>query len=461
MSTIIEFNFEYPEKLHPVLESDKRYNLLKGGRGSGKSHFLARKLLADRLHQRRDLLCVREYQRNLEQSNYKLFKLLIGQYNLPFEIQSQKIISKTTGSEIIFEGMNNLTEDNIKSYEGFHDAWIEEAQKFSRSSFQKLDPTIRNEGSKIYVSMNPEFEDDAVLSEIQEVHLEDSLIIHINYNENPFVPDSIVKQASNYKKNKPDEYRHIFLGSCKTGSGRKVVKDWTAENEKDIPYMPSLPIVIGMDFNRDPMAWVLAHKDKEALYIFDEYVRENTWIRPCIKELLDKYESHKGGFIICGDSSGNQLRSEGEGSCFVEIYNEFTRRGFKQVKPDEIENGEYYDDDRQKYMKVNEGKYFAFNLTGANPSRSARFNAFNDLVVNEHGRRNLFVNKEKCRWLYYNIRNLKQKPGSNEFDIPTLTQVKNDPTFVNEAKYLGHSYDAASYIVYKYWGLKRVYDGEN
>ena len=30
--------------------------------------------LEDRLYQKRDLLCVREFQANLEQSNYKLFK---------------------------------------------------------------------------------------------------------------------------------------------------------------------------------------------------------------------------------------------------------------------------------------------------------------------------------------------------------------------------------------------------
>jgi hypothetical protein len=456
--TKLEFNFEYPKKLHPVLTTDKRYILLKGGRGGGKSHFLARKFIIDRLHQKRDLICVREYQRNLEQSNYKLFKTLIEKYKLPFQIKSDKIISLTTGSEIIFEGMNNLTEDNIKSYEGFNDAWIEEAHKFSRSSFQKLNPTIRAEGSKIYISMNPDFEDDAVLDEITKIHHDNSLIIHINYNENPFCPQILIDQAEAYKKYMPDEYRHIYLGECKIGSGRKIVKNWSGANERDIPYLKELPMIVGMDFNRDPMCWVLAHKDKEALYFFDEYARENTWIKPSIKELLDLYKDHEGGFVICGDASGNQLRSEGEGSCFTEIYNEFTRRGFRQIKPEEIENREYFDVNKQKHASTEGGKYFAFNLSNANPSRTARFNSFNNRIVDEFGQHNIFVNKSKCRWLYYNIMNLKQKAGSNEFDIPTNVQIKNDPTFANELKYLGHPYDAASYIVYKYWNIEKECD---
>jgi hypothetical protein len=450
----IEFNFEYPEKLQPVLTTDKRYILLKGGRGGGKSHFFARKLLSDRLHQRRDLLCVRETQESLEESSYKTLKTIIELYKLPFKVMSNKIFSLTTGSEIVFKGMSDITAGSIKSYENFHDAWIEEGQYFSRPSFQLLTPTIRQEDSKIYISMNSLYDNDVILDEIQNVHYDNSLIIHLNYYDNPFCPQSLIDEAESYRINKPDEYKHLFLGEPKSGSGLKVVKDWTAENEKDIEYHKELPLVIGMDFNRDPMSWVLCHKDKEALYCFKEFIRDNTWIRPCIKELLDIYEKHEGGFILCGDASGNQLRSEGEGSCWLEVSNEFVKRGYKQINANEIEAGEYWDGNEYKSTKG--GRYFAFNLSGANPSRSARFNSFNNLVVNEHGQRNLFINKKECPWLYYNIRNLKQKAGSNDFDIPTITQVKNDPTFINELKYLGHPYDALSYIGYKYFPCERL-----
>ena len=451
---MVIFNFEFPEKLLPVLNTNKRYIVLKGGRSSGKSHFIARKMLADRLVVRRDLLCVRQYQKNLEQSNYKLIKNIINEYKLPYKIYADKFVSLSTESEIVFEGMNNVTQHNIKSYEGFHDAWIEEGQNFSRSSFQLLDPTLKMDGSKIYMSL---YEDDEVLDEIQTVHPDRCLIIHINYLDNPFAPEEEKLKAAGYKKNKPEEYKHIYLGLPKSGGGLRIVKDWTKENERELPYLKDLPIVVGMDFNRNPMCWVLAHLDDESLYIFEEFVRENTWIRPSISELLDTYRDHEGGFIICGDSSGHQLRSEGEVSCFIEVTNEFIKRGYKQISAKDIRKGKFYNEAKQEYVQISKGKYFAID-TVTNPSRSARFNAFNNLVVNEHGKRNLFIDKSDCPWLYYNIKNLKQKPGSNEFDIPTIAQIRKDPTFINELQYLGHPYDAASYIVYRYFPGNLLYN---
>ena len=66
----VEFNWQYPEKLKTVFDFKGRYIILKGGRSSAKSHFVARKTLEDRLYKKRDLLCVREFQTNLEQSNF-------------------------------------------------------------------------------------------------------------------------------------------------------------------------------------------------------------------------------------------------------------------------------------------------------------------------------------------------------------------------------------------------------
>ena len=247
----------------------------------------------------------------------------------------------------------------------------------------------------------------------------------------------------------------IYLGMPKSGAGLKVVKNWDIENERDISYFRDEPIIVGMDFNRDPMCWVLCHKDKESLYQFSEHVRENTWVRPHIRELIEKYGDNERGFIIGGDASGNQLRSEGEGSCFLEVKNEFIRKGYREIEADEIEAGEYYDCEKDKYLRTVGGKFFAFNLSGANPSRSARFNSFNNLVLSDTGQRNFFINKDKCPWTYYNIKNLKQKPGSNDFDIPTLTQIKKDSTFINVLKFMGHPYDAVSYIVYRYWPIRK------
>jgi phage terminase large subunit len=63
------------------------------------------------------------------------------------------------GTEFAFAGLkNNIA--NIKSYEGVDICWVEEAQTTSRLSWNVLIPTIRKQGSEIWISFNPELETD-------------------------------------------------------------------------------------------------------------------------------------------------------------------------------------------------------------------------------------------------------------------------------------------------------------
>ena len=56
----------------------------------------------------------------------------------------------------------------------------------------------------------------------------------------------------------------------------------------------------------------------------------------------------------------------------------------------------------------------------------------------------------RCKWLLYNIYNLKYRVGSREVEVPTYSQIKTD----EELKYLEHPFDAASYLVEYYYPLK-------
>ena len=124
MSQTINYNWKYPAIFEPLFTWNKRYIALSGGRASGKSWFMAHKLLEDLLYKKADLLCAREHQNSISESNYKLFVNIITKYNLPYEIQKTKIISKTTGSTIVFIGLSDITADNVKSYQDFKYVWL-------------------------------------------------------------------------------------------------------------------------------------------------------------------------------------------------------------------------------------------------------------------------------------------------------------------------------------------------
>lgn len=417
----INFEWKYPEKLKPVFDFKGRYIILKGGRSSAKSHFVARKTLEDRLYKKRDLLCVREFQANLEQSNYKLYKNLILQYSLPFKIYSDFFRSEITGSEIVFRGMNDLTADGIKSYEGFSDAWIEEAQNFSLNSFQKLDPTIRMDDSQIFVTMNPKTHKDAVLSEVQALYRENSLIIHINYLDNPFCPESMRTMAEQTRIHKPDDYKHIWLGEPLNSAKNNVVKNFSSDNICAINYIDDAPLHISCDFNVDPMCWVLAYKSDEKVFFFDEIALENTTTNDCIDEFCRRYPNHKAQIVINGDASGDNRTTTSEYTNYVLIKNRLAFHGYKKVD---------------------------FRLKTFNPPIKNRVAAWNNKIKNNNGVCEILIDP-KCQKLIYNCENLKYKEGSNKIDVPNYYQIKSDKNL----KFLSHPFDAASYLVDFYFPI--------
>ena len=51
--------------------------------------------------------------------------------------------------------------NEIKSIEGINYCWVEEAQSVTKESWDVLIPTIRAEDSEIWISFNPDREEDA------------------------------------------------------------------------------------------------------------------------------------------------------------------------------------------------------------------------------------------------------------------------------------------------------------
>ena len=106
------------------------------------------------------ILCAREFQNSIAESVHHLLQSQIAAIGLEsfYEVQND-LIRGANGSEFLFAGLrNNIT--RIKSFEGIDRVWVEEAQTVSKSSWDTLIPTIRKDGSEIWVTYNPELETD-------------------------------------------------------------------------------------------------------------------------------------------------------------------------------------------------------------------------------------------------------------------------------------------------------------
>lgn len=203
---------DIPDKLLPLItEFDKyRYFIIKGGRGGGKSQSVGRFLLYLAEKYKLRIVCGRETQNSISESVYSLHADLIREYQLNFDIQASRISSRITESIINYRGFREQGAFNIQGMEGIDIVHIDESQAISKPTLDVLIPTIRKENAKVIFTMNPHVFNDPVIAALAK--RDDCLVIDINYDENPFCPAALIKEANECKKLSERDYRHIWLG---------------------------------------------------------------------------------------------------------------------------------------------------------------------------------------------------------------------------------------------------------
>ena len=240
------------EKFRPLLTEHYRYKLYYGGRAGGKSYAFADCLLLLARQKKLFIACVREVQNSIKDSVYKLLKDRADAYNFDdFIFYEDRIENIVTGSKFVFKGLKDQNKQNIKSLEGVDICWCEESQAITKESFEVLDPTIRKAGSELWFSMNRENENDAIWRAIAANPDDQTLIVKVNYYDNPFCPDEMKYLAEKCKAENLDDYMHIWEGEPISLGDYKLfnVKD---VREAMIPKMDSStsPLVIGLDIAR-------------------------------------------------------------------------------------------------------------------------------------------------------------------------------------------------------------------
>lgn len=222
-----------PPKMLPALMTfgQYRYILAEGGRGSGKTQSIGRILLYI-AEKRKVIICAgRVIKESVKESVFELFRQLIEKYNLNFKVSEKRIVHKETGSIIFFKGFRENEIVNVKGLEGVDILWIDEAETVTERSFDIITPTIRKDNAVLIFSMNRYVKSDAVYSEC--VKMSDCLHININYFDNPFCPQSLIRQAEDTKKNNIAKYNHIWLGLPKEqGLDYLIASDKIMESTK-------------------------------------------------------------------------------------------------------------------------------------------------------------------------------------------------------------------------------------
>lgn len=333
MSKVMEIPFEFKR----LLDRDWREAAVYGGRFSLKSHTVARILLMRARQEKTRVLCCREMQNSIADSSHQLLADLINYYELDdFHITDKTIENKINGSDFLFKGLHR-NEQSVKSTEGIDIAWVEEAQSITESSIEILTPTVRKENSQIIYTYNRLEEEDPVHKRLVIEGRPNTLIINANYDialKYGFMPDVIRLEMEDDKENRPNLYKHKWLGEPMSMSEARIYKDWQIIDE--VPHNARLERY-GLDFGWKP--------DKSALvavyyynggYILDEINVQLEWETNDIASTLKNNQPA----LCVGDSSDersiNDIRSYGVNITPCKKHPDSLRHGIKAMQEQRI-----------------------------------------------------------------------------------------------------------------------------
>lgn len=261
-------------KVFKFLFEPKRYKVLYGGRGGAKSHGVARALLVIGMQKPTRIVCAREIQKSIKDSVHRLLSDLIRSHNLTdfYEIQESAIKGRN-GTEFIFRGLKHNTTD-LKSLEGADILCIEEAENVSDNSYEIAIPTIRKEGSEIWIIFNVKNITDPTYKRFVATRSDDVIARKVSWRDNPFFPDVLEKERRKLEISDPEAYAHIWEGepdSRRSGAvfAKQLLKAREEKRITRVPYDPSSEVFT---------AWDLGFGDATAIWWLQFVGRELRWL---------------------------------------------------------------------------------------------------------------------------------------------------------------------------------------
>lgn len=265
----------FNEAYYPsLLDYYNRYEVYYGGAGSGKSVFVAQKLLIKACNDIRRVLIVRKVARTLRDSVFQLMLNTLSQFKIIDKCSINKTnftIGLPNGSQFLFYGLDDV--EKMKSITGITDIWIEEATETFFEDFNQLDLRLRANAAnlQIILSFNPVskvnwcykhwFENGTPLN---------TKIIKTTYKDNRFLPQDYINALEAMKDTNPTYYNIYALGEF-CSLDKLVYNNWTIGTVEDTN---NLELLLGLDFGyvNDATAFVVAYLDEtnKTIYIEQE-----------------------------------------------------------------------------------------------------------------------------------------------------------------------------------------------
>ena len=213
MTTAVQVR--HPGWLSPLFMSNPlpRYVLLPGGRGRGATMGVAA-YCVEQMLLGRNILCLREYQNSIMDSNLAIMKKVVRDMGLESQFDltlRQELRCTRSGAWTSFRGCSRDLE-SIKSISGYSVVWFEEAEALSEDSIHILMPSFREENQVILCTWNPRYEDDPIEQYRRGLLPHEALELRATFADNPFFPDELETERQICLRQMPDRYGWIWEG---------------------------------------------------------------------------------------------------------------------------------------------------------------------------------------------------------------------------------------------------------
>ena len=307
----------------PIVQSDSRYFIVSGGRGSGKS-FSINALLVMLTYQAGHTILFTRY--TLTSAYISIIPEFIDKLEQfgsieHFHITKDEILNKKTGSKIIFRGIKTSSGQqtaSLKSLAGVTTWVLDEAEELTDEEiFDKIDLSIRHKSkqNRVILVLNPATKEHFIYNKFfQHKGVDagfngtklDTTFIHTTYLDNlKHLSESFINQVEETKKRRPEKYKHTILGGWLDKAEGIIFNNWKLGEFKQVSTS-----VFGQDygFSNDPSTLVETAIDVSNKVIYVKLHVYKTHLTT--SELATLNKQNAGNSLIIGDNAEPRLISE-------------------------------------------------------------------------------------------------------------------------------------------------------
>ena len=311
------------KKYQALFNSDSRYYVITGGRGSGKS-FATNTFLVLLTYEKGHRILFTRY--TMTSAGMSIIPEFIEKLELmgildQFTVTKTEIINNLTGSSIYFSGIRTSSGDQtakLKSIQGVSSFVLDEAEELTdEESFDKIDFSIRakNVKNRCILILNPTTKENWIYQRFFQNRgvpdgfngtKENITYIHTTYLDNlEHLSESFVKQINDMKVRRPEKYKHQIMGGWLQRAEGVIFTHWNIGK-----FNTEIDSIFGLDFgfSVDPSALIEGAIDKTRKIIwFKEHLYKKGLTT---SQIYDACIRKVGRNLIVADNSEPRLITE-------------------------------------------------------------------------------------------------------------------------------------------------------